>query len=242
MNLSAPIPVLKQRAKSLSRQEGIPLHEALDRIAIQEGFGAWSLLAAKTETAPSKHIATLRAQLQAGDLVLLGARPRQGKTRLSLELALHTMHNGASTAFFTLDFTEANVADCFKALNANVGVSDWLLFDASDHVCADYIISKLGSVPAKTLVIIDYLQLLDQKRENPDLMSQVRQLKEFARQRQVIVLCLSQIDRRYDATQRPCPGVDDVRLPNPLDLSLFDKMCFLHRDTLQITSQSSSTA
>ena len=47
MKLSAPIHHLKRKAKLLSREEKIPLHEALDRVAAQEGFDGWSLLAAK---------------------------------------------------------------------------------------------------------------------------------------------------------------------------------------------------
>lgn len=238
MKLSAPIYVLKQQAKVLSRKEGIPLYQALDRIATQEGFSAWSLLSARTTTATSEEpVSTLLAQLRSGDLVLLGSRPGQGKTRLSLELAIQTMRDGGQAAFFTLDFTAADVADCFKTLGEDLDkFLDRFLVDDSDKICADYIISKIADAPAKTLVVIDYLQLLDQKRENPDLMSQVRKLKDFARERQVIVVCLSQIDRRYDSTSRPCPGIGDVRLPNPLDLSLFDKTCFLNQDAIQIAS------
>ena len=56
MKLSAPLYHLKRKAKLLSRAENIPLHEALDRVAKQEGFGAWSLLAAKaTATAPAEN-------------------------------------------------------------------------------------------------------------------------------------------------------------------------------------------
>jgi len=77
MKLSAPLYHLKRKAKLLSRAENIPLHEALDRVARQEGFGAWSLLAAKmTATAPA---AKLFARLAPGDLVLVGARPGQAK-------------------------------------------------------------------------------------------------------------------------------------------------------------------
>jgi len=237
MKLSAPIYVLKQQARVLSRQEGIPLHQALDRIANQEGFAAWSLLAAKVAPTRKSPVSTLLAQLRAGDLVLLGSRRGQGKTLLSIELAIRRMRQGDQAAFFTLDFTAAEVANCFKALGEDPEeFSDRFLVDASDQICADYILSKLASAPANTLVVIDYLQLLDQKRENPDLMHQVHQLRSFARERQLIILCLSQIDRRYDSTDRPCPGIDDVRLPNPLDLSLFDKTCFLHQDTMQIAS------
>src|SRR5579862_7868029 len=38
MKLSAPIYHLKRKARLLSREKKIPLHEALDRIAIEEGF------------------------------------------------------------------------------------------------------------------------------------------------------------------------------------------------------------
>ena len=62
--------------------------------------------------------------------------------------------------------------------------------DDSDDVCADRIIRRLGSAPPGAVVVVDYLQILDHKRENPALA--------------------------------------DVRLPNPLDLTLFQKACFIN--------------
>jgi hypothetical protein len=45
MNLpTTPTYVLKRRAKELSRERGIPLHEAQKQIAKKEGFASWSLL------------------------------------------------------------------------------------------------------------------------------------------------------------------------------------------------------
>src|SRR4029450_8093458 len=90
------------------------------------------------------------------------------------------------------------------------------------------IVRRLANAPRGTLVVVDYLQLLDQKRGNPELMEQVRALKSFARDRGLIFVFISQIDRAYDPSQKPCPDLDDVRLPNPLDLSLFSKTCFLN--------------
>jgi replicative DNA helicase len=84
-----------------------------------------------------------------------------------------------------------------------------------------------------TLVVIDYLQLLDQKRGNPELMQQVRTLRSFARTRELIVICISQIDRSYDPSIKPFPDLEDVRLPNPLDLTLFSKACFLNNGEIQ---------
>lgn len=233
MKLSAPVYILKQQAKLLSRREKIPLNQALNRIARQEGYSEWSLLAARLASATPT--TSLLSELSAGDLALLGSRPGQGKTLLSLGLAVEAMRRGGHAAFFTLDFTGADVATRLRAMGADPeSFADQLLVDDSDEICADYIVARLESAPPNTLVIVDYLQLLDQNRERPDLMTQVRALRAFARSRQLIVVCLSQIDRRYDASQQEFPGIGDVRLPNPLDLGLFDRTCFLNQGAMQL--------
>lgn len=233
MKLSAPVYILKQQAKLLSRREKIPLHQALNRIARQEGYSEWSLLAASLASA--NPATSLLSELCAGELALLGSRPGQGKTLLSLGLAVEAMRRGGHAAFFTLDFTRADVAARLSVIGADPGAfGDQLLVDDSDEICADYIVARLDSAPPNTLVIVDYLQLLDQNRERPDLTQQVRVLRAFARRRQLIVVCLSQIDRRYDVSQREFPGVADVRLPNPLDLRLFDRTCFLNQGAMQV--------
>lgn len=111
--------------------------------------------------------------------------------------------------------------------------NDRFVFDNSDAISADYIVGMLAAAARGTLVVIDYLQLLDQKRENPDLMAQVRTLKAFARDKGLILIFISQIDRSYDPVKKPCPDISDVRLPNPLDLSLFNKTCFLNKGEIR---------
>ncbi len=37
---------------------------------------------------------------------------------------------------------------------------------------------------------------------------------------------------------KPCPDLGDVRLPNPLDLKLFDKSCFLNNGQIQFQAAS----
>ncbi len=232
MRLSAPIYHLKRKAKVLSREENIPLHEALNRIAAQEGFSAWSLLASKASTIGSA--AKLFARLSPGDLVLVGARPGEGKTLLSVELAVEAMKSGNRAAFFTLEYTEKQVLDRLRALGVERAHFDSRFeLDTSDDISADYIVTKLADAPRGTLAVIDYLQLLDQKRENACLTDQVRTLHAFARERGAIFVFISQIDRSYDASAKPCPDLADVRLPNKLDLKLFSKTCFLHNGEVQ---------
>lgn len=226
MKLSAPLYHLKRTAKTLSRQKGIPLHAALDRIAAEEGFKAWSLLAAKAAAAAPA--SKLFARLRPGDLVLVAARPGHGKTLMSLELAVAAMKAGHRAAFFTLEYKEKDVWGHLRDLGVDqTRFQELFDLDCSDAISADYIEKKMATAPRGSVVVVDYLQLLDQKRENPPLMAQVRALKTFARDRGLIVVFISQIDRSYDPSTKPCPDLEDVRLPNPLDLQLFDKTCFL---------------
>lgn len=237
MRLSAPIYHLKRRAKRLSREEGIPLHDALDRIATREGFSAWSMLAAKA--AALTPASRLFPQIQPGDLVLVGARPGQGKTLMSLELAVEAMRSGRRAAFFSLEYTEKDVLDRLRAIGVEPAQFDELFeVDCSDAISADYVVKQMATAPRGTVVVIDYLQLLDQRRENPDVSVQVRALKSFARDQGLIVVFISQIDRSYDAAVKPCPDLGDVRLPNPLDLTLFDKLCFLNNSEVQFRAAS----
>ena len=232
MKLSAPIYHLKRKAKLLSRKQGVPLHEALDRIAVAEGFNSWSLLAARA--AAVTPAGKLFTQLRLGDLVLVGARPGHGKTLMSLQLAVEAMKSGHRGAFFSLEYTEKDMLDHFRAIGVEPAQFDRLFeFDCSDAISADYIVKRMAGAPRGTLVVVDYLQLLDQRRENADLMIQVRSLKSFARDQGLIVVFISQIDRSYDPAAKPCPDLGDVRLPNPLDLKLFDKTCFLNSGEVQ---------
>jgi replicative DNA helicase len=193
-----------------------------------EGFTAWSLLVARASAATPA--AKLFAQLSAGDLVLVGARPGHGKTLMSLKLAVEAMKAGQRSAFFSLEYAERDVLDRFRAIGvAPADFDDRFAFDNSDDISADYIIRALANAPRGTLVVVvDYLQLLEQKRGNPELMVQVRVLQAFARRQGLIFVFISQIERRYDPATKPCPDLDDVRLPNPVDLCLFSKTCFLN--------------
>ena len=237
MRLSAPIYHLKRKAKRLSREVGIPLHDALDRVAATEGFPAWSILAAKAAavTPASK----LFPQFRPGDLVLVGARPGQGKTLMSLELAVEAMKCGQRAAFFSLEYTVRDVMDRLRAIGVDPAQFGQLFeIDCSDAISADYVVKQLAASPRGTFVVIDYLQLLDQRRETPDLTVQVRALKSFARDKGLIIVFISQIDRSYNPTVKPCPDLDDIRLPNPLDLTLFDKTCFINNAEIQFRAAS----
>lgn len=223
MKLSAPIFHLKRKARIIARQCGIPLHQALDRVAAEEGFAAWSMLAVRHGTTSTAE--KLYSALDTGDLVLIGARPGHGKTLLALQVALEATNAGRRAVFFTLEYAEGECQKRAQDLGDSRGAIE---FDCSDQICAEHIVRRLAAMPEGTLAVIDYLQLLDQRRDTPPLAEQIGTLREFAKGSRKTMVFLSQIDRSFDPRIKTCPDLSDVRLPNPLDLKLFDRACFLH--------------
>lgn len=230
MKLSAPIYHLKRNAKRLAREEGIELNAALERIAIAEGFKNWSLLAAKYASSSSP--ARLYAGLKHGDMMLIGARPGQGKTLLALGVAAEALKRGKTGMFFTLEYTEAEVLERIAMIGiATEQVGAAFHIDCSDDICADYIIERSRSAAPGTMIVIDYLQLMDQKRAHPPLAEQVSSLKSFAESSGSAIVLISQIARSYDPSTKSVPDLTDVRMPNPVDLAMFTKTHFIGDQT-----------
>lgn len=227
MNRTPPLFRLKRKARKTSRMQNIPLHAALAQTAGEAGYKSWSLLAATAQSSASA--LTIYGELNPGELLLTGARPGQGKTLLSLQLAVEAIRAGHQAYFFSLEYTLRDVMERLRAIGVEPHLlRDRFIFDDSDDISAGYVIERLAATQAGTLVVIDYLQLLDQRRDKPELATQVAALKAFAKRKSLVMVFISQIDRAFEASSKRLPGLDDVRLPNPLDLSLFDKACFLN--------------
>ncbi|MEN0001035.1 MAG: DNA helicase [Pseudomonadota bacterium] len=232
MQLSAPIYVLKRKAKLLARDSGIALHQALDRVAIGEGFQSWSHL--MSAPASGRRVYDVLSQLGSGDLVLIAARRGQGKTLLGLELAAKASQLRRKGYFFTLDYHEREIVDRLSTIGVDPSsIDENLVLDTSDDVSAEHIIGTLTDEREPTLIVIDYLQLLDQKRTNPSLDDQIKSLQNYVIGTGTICAVISQIDRSFDLNEKSMPDISDVRLPNPLDLSAFRKLLFLHDGKIQ---------
>ncbi|KMW58403.1 Replicative DNA helicase [Candidatus Rhodobacter oscarellae] len=229
MQISAPIFYLKRQAKQLARDGGLPLHAALNKVAADQGFQSWSHL---SNTAPNSPAQSVLAALTPGELVLIAARPGQGKTLLALEILAEATKAGHAGAVFSLDYTAEEIAEPYHTVGGRAG--DAVRFDVADEISADYITSALDGAGPGTVAVIDYLQLLDQRRAHPPLDAQVAQLSAFARRSGVSFLCISQIDRRFDPDAKAVPDASDIRLPNPVDLTLFARAVFLHGGATRI--------
>jgi replicative DNA helicase len=234
MQISAPIFRIKRQAKLLAREAKIPLHQALDQQAIGEGFQSWSHLSSSVSTHSPAEV-VLRS-LDPGDVILIGARPGHGKTLLGLEMAAKARQLRRKGFFFTLDYHERDVTEQVSALGIDPAtVAKDLVIDTSDDITADYVIQRVAQCDEPALSVIDYLQVLDQKRTNPDLKQQISALQRYAKATGFICAVISQIDRSFDLIDKTMPDTSDVRLPNPLDLTVFDKVCFLHNGEIRLS-------
>lgn len=233
MKLSAPVHELKRRARRLARECGIPLHEALDRMANQEGHARWSLLAARIAAAPPPPDSLLPG-LRNGDMLLLGARPGHGKTRAGLRLLLDAAREGRRAVLFTLEYTDGQARNRLETLKDGSTRHPLPDIVTSDDISAGYIIDHLGRAEPGTVAVIDYMQILDRKRSTPALPQQLAALRDFARSTGAIPALISQIDRSFDPQTRPLPDMRDIRLNEPVGPGLFSKACFLHGSNIRL--------
>ena len=236
MKLSTPIYFLKRRAKDLKRSEAITMTQALDRVARAEGFNSWSLLQSKMADFTPRIKEDILDYLNPGDLTLIAARPGLGKTVTTLEVLLQAARSGRPCFFFSLEYTHRQAVEKIGQLDSTIDPTDSPLnLDCSDDISSDYIIAKTkDSILEGAIIAVDYLQLLDQQRDKPPVQKQVEDLKEYAREKKCILIFISQIDRTYDQTAQTRPGLDDIRLPNPLDLGLFNKSIFVQNGEIHI--------
>jgi len=232
MKLSAPIFQLKRRAKLMARAGNLPLHEALDRIARQEGFARWSLLSSRVAAGPPSE--TVLSRLEEGDLLLMAGRPGHGKPALGLQLLLDAARAGRRAVFFTLEFTEAQAKAHLTALEMPpLDLAGKVEIVTSEALDAEYIVRHLAAAAPGSVAVIDYLQILDQQRSKPALSEQVQALGAYAKKAGLILGFLSQIDRSFDPSTKRLPDIHDIRLPNLVNLGLFTKALFLHNGEAQ---------
>lgn len=233
MKLSAPIFQLKRRAKLMARNNDVPLNEALDQIAQEEGFARWSMLSSRMSSGPLSE--TVLSRLDAGDLLLLAGRPGQGKTMLGLQLLIDAARDGRKAFLFTLELTEKQAGKYLQSLERETdGFANQVQIVTSDEISADYIIDRMSGSRPGTVAVIDYLQALDQQRSKPVLSEQLQALGDFARRSGCVLGFISQIDRSFDPESKRLPDIRDIRLPNFVDLGLFNRACFLHDGEAQL--------
>ena len=231
MKLSAPLHQLKSNAKKIKKDNNISLTEALNQVAKSEGYLSWSLLQAQQKRILPKTKEDILEYLQPGDLMLIGSRPGFGKTQCSLDILAQALDEKRHCYFFSLEYNQTNITKHFSQLLTNDVTARYLLIDLCDDISANYIIEKTqDTIGSADIVVIDYLQLLDQKRSNPELQQQIESLKNYARKTKCIIIFISQLDRSFDVNKYALPRINDIRMPNKFDVLQFNKLMLIHEN------------
>jgi replicative DNA helicase len=207
--------------------------ENLDIIAKREGYSSWSLLVSKQSNNLPNSYSDVFDYFNHGDLVLIGARPGIGKTSFSIGLLVQAIQNKkAKNFYFTLSEVHKDLAGRIATYDESIGHHNpFLGYSYSNDIQASYIIKNTESeVSEGSLIVIDYLQLLDERRVNDPLQGQVEQLKEYAKKTGCIIIFISQLMREIENRTSLKPSLNDIRLPNPLNLNLINKVILLYKD------------
>ncbi len=196
--------------------------------------------------------------LNRSDLILLAARPGMGKTSFALNIARYVASTAKKTvAFFSLEMTKEQLASRLMSTEALVqgtklrtgklsdeewgrlvaagdvlSKSDFYLDDTPGITVAE-IKSKLRRLRNIDLVVIDYLQLMTSGRRIDNRVQEVseitRNLKILAKEINVPVICLSQLNRAAEARQDHRPMLSDLRESGSIEQDA-DIILFLYRE------------
>ena len=177
-----------------------------------------------------------------GHLIVIAARPGQGKTALALDIAKNISKDKNDVAFFSLEMQDIELAD--RLLLAESGVDPeryksgrmdeyelQSIFDARERM-KDYnfwvddkplcslsyirttskILKRKGKLK---MIVIDYLQLADVRSKGmsreQEISNATRTLKALAKELDVPIILLSQLNREVEKRGDKMPQLSDLR-------------------------------
>lgn len=211
-----------------------------------------------------KDLDKLTSGLQPSDLILIAARPSMGKTAFVLNIAQHIgIAEKKAVALFSLEMSKEQLVqrmlcaesaiDSQRLRIGELEAKDWTkLVSGADRLSsapifiddtAGITVMEMRSKARRlkiennlSLIIIDYLQLMQgsskgkgSENRQQEISEISRSLKALARELHVPVIALSQLSRSVESRQVKKPMLSDLRESGSLEQDA-DIVAFLYRD------------
>ncbi len=194
-----------------------------------------------------------------GDLVIIGARPSMGKTALTLNLAQKALDDGRGVAIFSLEMPAEQLMLRMLSAKTSIPLQSLRVGDMSDDewsrlssamdmmsnqklfvdddgsLNVHQLRSKLRKLktnhPEISLCVIDYLQLMSggAKDRHQEVSEISRGLKMLARELNIPILALSQLNRTLESRSDKRPILSDIRESGSIEQDA-DIIMFVYRD------------
>lgn len=197
---------------------------------------------------------------QNSDLILVAARPAMGKTSFVLNIAVNAALRNYPVAIFSLEMSRLqlvnrllsseSMVELEKMRTGKLDGEDWkklsytlgplskspIYLDDNASTNVMEMLSKLRKLKLEkglSLVIIDYLQLMEGRKKTDNRQQEIseisRALKIMAKELNVPVIALSQLSRAPETRNDHRPILSDLRESGAIEQDA-DMVMFLYRD------------
>jgi replicative DNA helicase len=178
---------------------------------------------------------------QNGELYIIAARPGMGKTALALTLALNAAHVGYSVGFFSMEMSKAALGQRMLARYSGISTQEQrgylnsfqikAIKDVSEQIKShalyidDTTNLTIGQVRARSrrvkrrhgldMIIVDYIGLMSATDKRANKVHQIEEittgLKKLAKELDIPVIALSQLNRSLESRDDKRPMLSDLR-------------------------------
>jgi replicative DNA helicase len=197
---------------------------------------------------------------QKGDLIIMAGRPSMGKTSFALFCARHLAKKFTKICFFSLEMNRNSIMDRIMLAETGISAEDWrsgsltmedfTCYENTSEVLKDMslsIIDRSSITPNKIkhickqhkpeIVFIDYLQLMSPdirervKSRNDEVGQITRSLKGVAKDMNIPIVLLCQLNRQLEQRANKIPMLSDLRDSGEIEQDA-DIVVFLSRPSV----------
>ncbi len=198
------------------------------------------------------------AGMQPANLIVIAARPAMGKSSLTMNIATNAAIAGEAVAIFSLEMSKEEIVqrilssvgkvDSMKLRSGQLGPLWQRVVDAAGKMYQapiyidDSPIVTVTDIRAKcrrlkrrkglSLIVVDYIQLMEASgRENrqQEIAQISRNLKNLARELNVPIIAVSQLNRSLESREDKRPRLADLRESGSIEQDA-DVVMFIYRD------------